>query len=197
MTDMQENPKRKAILAAAHTQFSQYGYRKTSMEDIAQELGISRASLYSYFENKDEIFRCVSTSLHDQAVAAAKMCLDDHAQVGDLGLKIESALLARHRPFQYEFARSPHGKELHDEYSRLCGDIVTESHQQFQDMLSAALKAGSRRGDVDLKKAGVTAAQAAELLNLATAGLKRGAADPKTFEKRLRKFAAIFIEGLR
>ena len=176
--------------------FSQYGYRKTSMEDIATELGISRASLYSYFDNKDEIFRCVSKSLHEGALAAAQECLADDAKVSDLGAKVASALLARHRPFQYEFVQSAHGKELHDEYSRLCGDIVTDSHQRFQTMLGAALKAAVRREEINLKQSGVSAAQAAELLNLASAGLKRGATDSASFEKRVRKLAAIFVAGL-
>ena len=46
--------KREAIFTAAFTQFSRYGFRRTSMEDIAKEMGISRASLYSYFKNKEE-----------------------------------------------------------------------------------------------------------------------------------------------
>ena len=46
-----EDPKREAILASAFTQFSRYGFRRTSMEDIARETGTSRASLYSYFAN--------------------------------------------------------------------------------------------------------------------------------------------------
>ncbi len=158
MADMQENPKRQAILAAAHTQFRQYGYRKTSMEDIAQELGISRASLYSYFENKDEIFRCVSMSLHEQALAEVRSCLNNDGNGAGLGAQVESALLARHRPFQDEFVESPHGVELHDEYSRLCGDIVAGSHALFQAMLATALKGAVRRGEINLKKAGVSAA---------------------------------------
>ena len=45
---MSENPdpKREPILASAFTQFSRYGYRRTSMEDIAKETGISRPSLH-------------------------------------------------------------------------------------------------------------------------------------------------------
>ena len=67
--------KRESIIRAAHAQFRLYGYRKTSMEDIAGELGISRASLYSYFKNKDEIFRSVSIWLHERAMADAEQCL--------------------------------------------------------------------------------------------------------------------------
>ena len=43
----------------------------------------------------------------------------------------------------------------------------------------------------------VLSPQAAELLNLATAGLKRGASNSTNFEKRVKKLAAIFVAGLR
>ena len=154
MADMQETTKHDAILDAAHTRFRQYGYRKTSMADIAQELGISRASIYSYFENKDEIFRCVSMSLHEQALNAAHSCFKDDTSDIDLAARVERALLARHRPFQDEFVQSPHGIELHDEYSRLCGDIVSASHLRFQTMLAAALKRAARCGEIDFSQSG-------------------------------------------
>ena len=44
-----QTTKRDAILTAAGEQFNQYGFQKTSMEDIAQRLGVSRASLSLLF----------------------------------------------------------------------------------------------------------------------------------------------------
>ena len=64
---MTKDDKREAIIQAASEQFRQYGYRKTAMDDISKRMGISRASLYSYFDNKDEIFgtgRCVRACSH-------------------------------------------------------------------------------------------------------------------------------------
>ena len=78
---MQNSAKRQAILDAAHEQFSQYGFRKTSMDDIAKGLGISRASLYSYFANKDEIFRCVSIAIHERALEQANALLQESASL--------------------------------------------------------------------------------------------------------------------
>lgn len=194
---MVSDSKRVAILNAAYKQFIQYGYRKTSMDDIAKSMSISRASLYSYFENKDEIFRCVSMSVHESALAEAKLCLEEKVSHPDLGSKIESALLARHLPFHERAIEAAHGLELHDEYSRLCGDIVTDSFAQFQSMLATTLRSAAREGEINLKPSGISAAGAAELLNLATAGFKRGALDVRTFEKRVKKFVKIFVSGLR
>ncbi len=48
--------KRKEILKAALVVFSQKGFHKTSMNDIAQKAEIGKGTLYDYFKSKDELF---------------------------------------------------------------------------------------------------------------------------------------------
>lgn len=48
-----------AILESARELFARFGYKKTTMEDIAQVLGKGKSSLYYYFKNKEEIFQAV------------------------------------------------------------------------------------------------------------------------------------------
>lgn len=48
-----------SILNVARDLFAKYGYKKTTMEDIAQALGKGKSSLYYYFKNKEEIFQAV------------------------------------------------------------------------------------------------------------------------------------------
>lgn len=188
--------KRDAIILGAHTQFRIYGYRKTSMEDIARELGISRASLYSYFENKDEIFRSVSLHLHEEALAAAEQSLAGDWSSENVPEKLVGALLARHLRFHEEQFQSSHAAELQDEYSRLCGDVVIQSNMTFQMFLSRALNYLSRDKLVDLSSRNLEAEQVAELLNLGVAGLKRAADKPGVFEFRVDQFVKIFMRGL-
>ena len=38
---------------AATATFLRYGFKKTSMDDVAQAAGVSRQGLYLYFETKD------------------------------------------------------------------------------------------------------------------------------------------------
>ena len=56
MTNL-DNSKHNDIIEAAFTQFIQYGFQKTTMADIAVATGISRPSIYTYFENKEEILK--------------------------------------------------------------------------------------------------------------------------------------------
>lgn len=50
---------RSAIIEAARELFAKFGYKKTTMEDIAQALRKGKSSLYYYFTNKEEIFQAV------------------------------------------------------------------------------------------------------------------------------------------
>lgn len=47
------------ILEKAHELFMQYGIRSVSMDDIANNLGMSKKTLYQYFADKDELVEAV------------------------------------------------------------------------------------------------------------------------------------------
>ena len=48
--------KRHQILNAALNCFARYGFNKTTLDDIATAIGMNKASLYYYYENKEAIF---------------------------------------------------------------------------------------------------------------------------------------------
>jgi TetR/AcrR family transcriptional regulator, mexJK operon transcriptional repressor len=48
--------KARQVLAAARKLFMKEGYGETSMDAIARESGVSKATLYAHFENKAELF---------------------------------------------------------------------------------------------------------------------------------------------
>ncbi|HTF82435.1 MAG TPA: TetR/AcrR family transcriptional regulator [Cytophagales bacterium] len=61
MTDHtpKEDDKLYSILNAAQKKFAQFGLSKTTMNDIALELGMGKASLYYYFTCKEQLFEAV------------------------------------------------------------------------------------------------------------------------------------------
>ncbi len=52
--------RRQQILIAAKRVFSEKGFSKATMEDIAREAELSPGTLYLYFKNKDELFASLS-----------------------------------------------------------------------------------------------------------------------------------------
>ena len=50
-----DHPRREEILKVAVRLFSEKGYRGTRLNDVADTLGITRAALYYYFKNKEQL----------------------------------------------------------------------------------------------------------------------------------------------
>ena len=182
---------------AANRLFRQYGYRRTSMEDIAKETGMSRPSVYSHFKNKDEVFRSLSERIHENALSETQQKLEADPEKTTLEERLEGALAARLGGVHTFGDESPHGNEICDEANRLCGDIVFNASSRFQAMLTTALRKAHREGDIALGDSQPSPQIAAELLNLGAYGLIRGAEDSATFHKRLGHFVKIYVAGLR
>jgi TetR/AcrR family transcriptional regulator len=52
----------KRILIAAQNRFAQYGYSKVTMDEIAKDVEMGKASLYYYYPTKEMLFRAVIES---------------------------------------------------------------------------------------------------------------------------------------
>jgi AcrR family transcriptional regulator len=50
------------IVEAARTVFREKGFRQTTMDEIAGRLGISKAALYTYFKDKEDLFKAAYES---------------------------------------------------------------------------------------------------------------------------------------
>lgn len=49
--------KKEEIIESARELFNQYGYKKVSMGEIAENANVTKRTLYSYFKDKDEILK--------------------------------------------------------------------------------------------------------------------------------------------
>lgn len=184
---------RTRILDAATTLFARYGFKRTTMEDIATEAGLSRASLYNQFRNKEDIFRELSRELHEGAIGRAR---EEIAKENTLAERLRLAVEAKTMHMMEIAYASPHGAELMDENSRLCGDLAVESERQFLVMLTEAMLEAEKAGEVDLAGAGLTAEESAEVFMHAVAGLKRPGVETDVYRKRLAALVKVFVAGL-
>ena len=120
---------------------------------------------------------------------------DAYSNYHDVKNKIEAALSEHYFRF-LEISKSPHGSELYDEHNRLCGEIAQQSVKELRNLMTKALKRADLNGEINLKNIDATAAMAAEILQMSTAGLKAELPPVKTFQKRLKQFVIIFFAGL-
>ena len=69
--------RREQVLDAALVVFGRFGFRKTSMDQVAQAADISRPGLYFLFESKQALFRAAVKSALDAAFDDVEAVLDD------------------------------------------------------------------------------------------------------------------------
>ena len=70
---------RKAILDAAVRLFAEKGFAQTSMEALAREAGIGKATIYGYFSTKNEIFLAYCEEEIDYAFSVLEKKQDEAA----------------------------------------------------------------------------------------------------------------------
>lgn len=66
------------ILEAARDAFAERGFAATTMEDIAQRVGISRSALYSLFDSKEALFRALVEGMITRVLPEAMPELGDY-----------------------------------------------------------------------------------------------------------------------
>ena len=65
--DFSKDSRLQIIIDKASVLFHEKGYRATSLEDIAKELGVSKAALYHYIESKEELLFIIYKQVFDFA----------------------------------------------------------------------------------------------------------------------------------
>lgn len=99
------------ILRHAEDLFGHYGFKKTSMADIAERAKMSPGNLYRYFRNKQAIGLAVVELFFRQSEAAMEAAL---LQVEDPETKIRMLMTTGCRLIVGEMARNPKLMELVD-----------------------------------------------------------------------------------
>lgn len=168
------------VVAAAATLFLRYGFRKTSMEDIARAAKLSRQGLYLHFANKEAVFHAVIEHLMHVCLEAAKAELDQPHSALEARLlgafeAMAESTLAGSDPASVQ--------ELFASANELAGDAVRRFDQQIVTTLAAALKDGRRRssapGDLSPKAL-------AENLYAMSYGLKQRGHTGKSYRDQMR-----------
>jgi AcrR family transcriptional regulator len=83
---------RASILEVSRVLFAKFGYKKTTMEDIALELHKGKSSLYYYFKNKEEIFQAVIDWEQNELLSKLHEVVDSDLEPKD---KLNNYVLSR------------------------------------------------------------------------------------------------------
>jgi AcrR family transcriptional regulator len=185
--------KREAIYEAAATVFAQYGFRRTTMNDIAQAAGISRPALYLMFANKENLFQGLAAFRLDQAIEQALGVL---AGDGDTNERIIAALLVFERIFYEPIADSPHGAELMDISQSLASELMMKDIVRLHAALAKTLSDAEQAGEVNFENSPLKPKAFVELLFTGLNGVKKKASNTAEFRKMVKQLAEVFLQSV-
>lgn len=134
-----DEAKREAILKAARQRLNQYGVRKTTMNEIAQDVGIAVGTLYLYFQNKKEILIAVTKAYTRQHLIDTEKILHSPISAPE---KLKSYLLNRFRAVQESRLGGSHAAELARAVIRLKAELQEEQGKAVKHNVSIILKEG-------------------------------------------------------
>ncbi len=177
--------RRDVILNAALEAVSRYGYRRTSMDDIAKSAGISRPALYQQFANKADIYRGVIDAIKSQSLAAAETAFaSDGSFVDRLRTALHAVLIEPHRMV----ASSPHGEEMLELNNQVAADEMAAWRDDKHRLIEQAALA---EPNLDAAAAGALATVVTNFVY----GMKANNPPVEEMEKQLEELLVI-VSGL-
>jgi len=139
------------VVETALQLFSEHGYLAVRVEDIARAAGMSRATFYKYFSEREEILAALLTRLID---AEASNEVDPVAEDDDVPGRIKALARAITTTMleQERLARFVYSLPVrHDALLRGEQAHLPHAFQQLDRMLAQAADAGELRDDVTLE----------------------------------------------
>lgn len=97
------NNHREDILAAAERLFRHFGYRKTTVADIARSAGVAKGSVYLHFTSKEEIFLAIVRAEMDVLAARAEGILSGDAPLKERIVAAMAYFIERAAKARFEF----------------------------------------------------------------------------------------------
>ena len=160
------------ILDAAMRVFRRHGFRRSSIEQAADEAGLTRQALYHHFPSKEALFRAALERLYEKAVAAeaaaARTAEATEASLADI---IVSQIGARLGTLFAALEGSPHLEELVSEHLAQARDLYQTYSARFASEVAATIARVCRARKLKLAN-GVTVEELARCVEMAIHGTK-------------------------
>src|SRR5215475_3265370 len=128
------------ILDAAMRVFRRHGFRRSSIEQAAEEAGLTRQALYHHFPSKEALFHGAVERLYEQALAAEAAAAKAAEEADrDLADVVVAEIGARLGLLFAALEGSPHLEELFSEHLAQASDIYLAYSSRFGDEVAATI----------------------------------------------------------
>ena len=151
--------------------FRRHGFRRSSIEQAAEEAGLTRQALYHHFPSKEALFRAAIERLYEKALAAeaaaANAAEDADANLAEI---LIAEIGARLGTLFASLEGSPHLEELFSEHLAQARDLYQTYSARFEAEVAATIARVCRARKLKLTS-GVTVEELARCVEMAIHGI--------------------------
>ena len=175
--------RRSDVLDAALRTFTRFGYRKTSMDDVAKEAQISRPGLYFLFSSKSGLFREAAERGVELDLAAAEAAIEAP------GRPVAESIAAAFDAWAGRYIGPIHDTAtLIADNPDLLGPVALSGSARFGVLLAAALEKTALAG---------SASMAARTLISLSIGIKLQSKTREEYRSRLSDALSLLLPAAR
>jgi len=192
---LDEEEIRQQILDAALARFTNYGFGKTTMAEIASDTSMSAANLYRYFENK-----------HDIASACAQRCMGQQSDLlrniirnKELGVteKFEAFIIEILRYTYDTYKNQPKISDLVETIVTERPDIVHYKLNTMHTLIAEILLEGNNQGEFDIDDVMTMAQTVYAATKVFQVPIFMGLHEYSHFEQLARNVSKLLLNGLK
>jgi AcrR family transcriptional regulator len=173
----------------ARSVFLRYGFRRVTMNDIAEAAGVSRPALYLLFKSKEEIFIGVYLQWVDETLAEVERTMAT-ATTSTSERKLERAFeIWTVLPFEV-MMNSPEAKELIECSLGFAQDALSQGYRKFESVIVPVLATLTKKHSA---KASLAPERIAHVLASAVRGLKQTATTSAELRRLIKELLTLSL----
>jgi AcrR family transcriptional regulator len=185
---------RRQILEAAEQRFRVYGYRKTTMAEIAEDTRMSAANLYRYFESKEDI--AASCAQHCMGERLELLRQEIRAPGAEAGERLERFVLTMLR---YTYEQTHNQRQINELIESIAVErpaILHEKNEAERALIAEILAQGNSSGEFDVPDIIATAQLVHASLALFSVPVFMPLYPLEELERRARGVVSLLLRGL-
>lgn len=174
--------------------FAQFGYRRASMDRVAEQAGLTRQAVYHYFKNKQELFRATVEAFHAEShdIAVAAGLASEKAGV-PLGEIIAAQIDARMRFILECLEEMPQPEELLSERQSQASDLIQSFIEQTAALYTETIERVCLTRGLTLRE-NMSASDLARYIQIAVSGFEDLKFKPN-FLDELKRVVRLIVAG--
>jgi AcrR family transcriptional regulator len=185
---------RRQILEAAEQRFRAYGYRKTTMAEIAEDTRMSAANLYRYFESKEDIAASCAQHCMGERLGLLRQEIRSPGVVA--GERLERFVLTMLR---YTYEQTHNQRQINELIESIVVErpaILHEKNEAERALIAEILAQGNSSGEFDVPDIVATAQLVHASLALFSVPVFMPLYPLEELERRARGVVSLLVRGL-